>query len=170
MDSSDMQGTMQTVADMAQQGVQQGLLDPLRVAWEDIVRYFPSILGALVILVLGVLIAKGVEQLLVNVLKRINLDKIADQIQLSSVLARGGIRHKLSQLIGALTYWVIMLAFIMAGLNALNLPVAAELVQKVVLFLPRVVEALFILILGVFAAAFLSTTVREAANNAGVLQ
>ena len=170
MDSSDMQGTMQTVADMAQQGVQQGLLDPLRVAWEDIIRYFPSILGALIILLVGALIAKGVEQLLVNVLKRINLDKIADQIQLSSVLARGGIRHKLSQLIGALTYWVIMLAFIMAGLNALNLPVAAELVEKVVLFLPRVVEALFILILGVFAAAFLSTTVREAANNAGVLQ
>ena len=128
MDSSNMQGAMQTMANMAQQGVQQGVVDPLRAAWENIVRYFPSILGALVILLIGVLIAKGVEQLLVTVLKKIGLDKIADQIQLSSVLARGGIRHKLSQLIAALTYWVIMLAFIMAGLNALNLPVAAELV------------------------------------------
>ena len=166
MDSGNMQGTMQQVADMAQQGV----LDPLRAAGYDIVRYLPSILGALIILLIGVLIAKTAEQLIVTVLRRVGLDKLADQIQLSSVLARGGIRHKLSDLIGALSYWVIMLAFITAGLNALSLPVAAELVQKVVLFLPRVVEALFILILGVFAAAFLSATVREAASNAGILQ
>ena len=161
-----MQMGMQRVTDMAQQGV----MDPLLAAWGDIVRYFPSILGAIIILLIGVLIAKSVEQLIGKGLKRIGFDKFADQIQLSSTLARGGIRQKLSEIIGALTYWVIMLAFITAGLNALDLPVAAELVQKVVLFLPKVVEALFILILGVFAAAFLSTTVREAANNAGILQ
>jgi len=161
-----MQMGMQRVTDLAQQGV----MDPLLAAWGDIVRYFPSILGAIVILLIGVLIAKSVEQLIAKGLKRIGFDKFADQIQLSSTLARGGIRQKLSEIIGALTYWVIMLAFITAGLNALDLPVAAELVQKVVLFLPKVVEALFILILGVFAAAFLSTTVREAANNAGILQ
>jgi len=161
-----MQMGMQRVADLAQQGV----VDPLMTAWGDIVRYFPSIIGAAIILLIGVLIAKAVEQLISKGLKRIGFDKFADQIQLSSVLSRGGIRQKLSDIIGALTYWVIMLAFITAGLNALNLPVAAELVQKVVLFLPKVVEALLILIVGVFAAAFLATTVREAANNAGILQ
>jgi len=161
-----MQLGMQRVADLAQQGV----VDPLMTAWGDIVRYFPSIIGAAIILLIGVLIAKAVEQLISKGLKRIGFDKFADQIQLSSVLSRGGIRQKLSDIIGALTYWVIMLAFITAGLNALNLPVAAELVQKVVLFLPKVVEALLILIVGVFAAAFLATTVREAANNAGILQ
>lgn len=161
-----MQMGMQRVADLAQQGI----VDPLLTAWGDIVRYFPSIIGAAIILLIGVLIAKAVEQLISKGLKRIGLDKFADQIQLSSVLSRGGIRQKLSDIIGALTYWVIMLAFITAGLNALDLPVAAELVQKVVLFLPKVVEALLILIVGVFAAAFLATTVREAANNAGILQ
>jgi len=161
-----MQMGMQRVADLAQQGV----VDPLMTAWGDIVRYFPSIIGAAIILLIGVLIAKAVEQLISKGLKRIGFDKFADQIQLSSVLSRGGIRQKLSDIIGALTYWVIMLAFITAGLNALDLPVAAELVQKVVLFLPKVVEALLILIVGVFAAAFLATTVREAANNAGILQ
>lgn len=161
---------METVASMAQQGFQQGLVDPLQVAWANIVNYFPSLLGAVLILLIGALIAKVVEGLLVKLLKRVALDKLADQIQLSDVLARGGIRHKLSGIIGALAYWVIMLSFITAGLNALDLPIAADLVQKVVLFLPRVVEALFILILGVFVAAFLATTVREAANNAGILQ
>ena len=170
MDTTTAPSSMQTVASMAQQGFQQGVWDPLQMAWANVVNYFPSLLGALLILLIGALIAKVVEGLLVGLLKRVAIDKLADQIQLSAVLAKGGIRHKLSGIIGALSYWVIMLSFITAGLNALNLPVAAELVQKVVLFLPRVVEALFILILGVFVAAFLATTVREAANNAGILQ
>ena len=161
---------METVASMAREGFQQGVWHPLQAAWANIVNYFPSLLGAVLILLIGALIAKVLEDGLVKILKRVALDKLADQIQLSDVLARGGIRHKLSGIIGALAYWVIMLSFITAGLNALDLPVAADLVQKVVLFLPRVVEALFILILGVFVAAFLATTVREAANNAGILQ
>ena len=61
-----------------------------------------------------------------------------------------------------------MLAFVMTALNALNLTVAAELFQNTVAFLPNVVAAVFILIVGVFAAAFLSTTVRTAASNAGL--
>jgi hypothetical protein len=168
------QGTTQSGVDRAVQTVtdwgQRGVIDPLRDAWEVVRTYFPSILGALLILLVGVVIAKALEQFVVNVLKRARLDKLADQIQLTSVLAKGGIRQKVSEIIGALTYWVVMLAFITAGLNALNLPVAAGLVQEIVAFLPRVVEALLILILGVFAAGFLSSTVREAANNAGILQ
>lgn len=164
------QSGLQNMADLAQQWAQQGVGNPITAAWWDIVGSFPSILGALLILLIGVVIAKAAEQAVVKLLRYLKLDKISDQIQLTSTLARGGFKQKLSEIIGALTYWVIMLAFITAGLNALNLPVAAELVQKVVLFLPKVVEALFILILGVFAAAFLSATVREAANNAGILQ
>jgi hypothetical protein len=54
--------------------------------------------------------------------------------------------------------------------NALQLTVAAELFQTVVSYLPNVIAAVFILVLGIFAAAFLSSTVRTAASNAGILQ
>jgi small-conductance mechanosensitive channel len=169
MDQGTQSG-LQNMADVLQQWFQRGAVDPITAAWWDIVGSLPSILGAVVILLIGLIFSKAVEQGISKGLKRIGFDKFADQIQLTSTLARGGIRQKLSDILGALAYWVIMLAFITAGLNALNLPVAAELVQKVVLFLPKVVEALLILIVGVFAAAFLSSTVREAANNAGILQ
>jgi hypothetical protein len=58
----------------------------------------------------------------------------------------------------------------MVVFNALQLTVAAELFQSVVTFLPNVIAAVFILIIGMFAAAFLASTVRTAAGNAGVLQ
>ena len=150
--------------------VQALVIAPLQAAVRQLMAFVPTILGALVILLVGGLIAKGIEQLIVRALKMVTLDKIADQIQLSAVLAKGGIRRKLSELIGAIIYWIVMLAFVMTALNALNLTVAAELFQKIVEFLPNVIASVFILIVGVFASAFLATTVRTAASNSGIVQ
>ena len=150
--------------------VWQLVVEPLRAALNTLWGYAPAILGAMLILLVGTVIAKLIEGVIIRVLKMITLDKIADQIQLSSVLAKGGIRRKLSELISAIIYWIVMLAFVMTALNALNLTVAAELFQTVVAFLPNVIAAVFILIIGVFASAFLATTVRTAASNAGILQ
>ena len=150
--------------------VQRLVVAPLQTAANQLMSFVPTILGALLILLVGGFIAKAIEQLIIRVLKLITLDKIADQIQLSTILSRGGIRRKLSELIGAVVYWIVMLAFVMTALNALNLTVAAELFQQVVSFLPNVIAAVFILIVGVFASAFLATTVRTAASNAGVVQ
>ena len=149
---------------------QQLVIAPLQSAVNQLLTYAPSILGALVILLIGGIIAKLIEQLIVRGLKLITLDKIAEQLQISAILMRGGIRRKLSELIGAIIYWLIMLAFVMTALNALNLTVAAELFQQIVGFLPNVIAAVFILIVGAFAAAFLSATVRTAASNSGILQ
>lgn len=157
---------MQTGMDI----VQQFVVAPLQAAVQQLMTFVPVILGALLVLLAGGLIAKLIEQLLVRVLRTITLDKIADQIQLSNLLSKGGIRRKLSELIGAIVYWIVILAFVMTALNALNLTVAAELFQHIVSFLPNVVAAVFILIVGVFAAAFLATTVRTAASNSGVTQ
>ena len=150
--------------------VQDFVIAPLQAALNQLSAYVPSILGALVILLIGGVIAKLLEQLIVQGLKLIALDKIADQIQISAMLARGGIRRRLSELVGAIIYWMVMLAFVMTALNALNLTVAAELFQSIVAFLPNVIAAVFILIVGVFAAAFLAATVRTAASNSGILQ
>ena len=157
---------METGANWLQEVVVMPLQNAFNVFWS----FAPSILSAIVILAIGVVIAKLIENVIVRVLKMLTLDKIADQVQLSSVLTKGGIRRKISELIGALVYWVIVLAFVMAALDALNLTVAAELLQSVVSFLPSVIAALFILIIGIFAAAFLSATIRTAASNAGIVQ
>jgi hypothetical protein len=146
------------------------LVEPLRAAANTAMTYVPSIAGALAIFLVGWLVAMGIERAILEVLKVLTLDKLAEKAQISGILAKGGIRGKLSELIARIAYWIVMLAFVMASLDALNLTVAAELLQSVVAFLPQVVAALFILVIGIFAAAFLGTTVRTAASNAGILQ
>jgi len=146
------------------------LVQPIQSLLTQVMGFLPSFLGALLILLVGWVIAKTIEGVVVNVLKAIQLDKLADRIQLSDVLSKGGIKHKLSELIGVIIYWLVTLAVVIAALNALQLTIAAQLLEQVVTFLPNVVASIFILVVGILAAAFVSTTVRTAAGNAGVSQ
>src|SRR3989338_4518219 len=92
----------------------------LVMAYNQVMPYVPTILGALLILFVGSFIAKLVEEFIVKVVKILTIDKLADSIQLSDALSQGGIRRKLSELIGAIVYWIVILAFVMTALNALN--------------------------------------------------
>lgn len=146
------------------------LVQPIQSLLTQVMGFLPSFLGALLILLVGWVIAKTIEGVVGNVLKAIQLDKLADRIQLSDVLTKGGIKQKLSELIGAIIYWLVILAVVIAALNALQLTIAAQLLEQVVVFLPNVVASIFILVVGILSAAFVSTTVRTAAGNAGVSQ
>ena len=147
---------------------QMVLVQPVQTFFSQLLGYLPSVLGALLILLVGWAIAKGIEGVVVKLLKTVKLDKLADTVQLSAVLSKGGIKRKLSELIGIIIYWLVTLVVLIATLNALQLTVAAQLLEQVVSFLPNVVAAIFILIVGIVTSAFLSTAIRTAASNAGV--
>lgn len=147
---------------------QMVLVQPVQAFFSQLLGFLPNVLGALLILLVGWAVAKGIEGGIVQLLKTAKLDKLADKIQLSEVLNKGGIKRKLSELIGVIIYWLVTLVVLIATLNALQLTVAAQLLEQVVAFLPNVVAAIFMLVVGIVAGAFLSTTVRTAASNAGV--
>jgi len=146
------------------------LWQPMQNCFNQLMMFIPSLLGALLILALGWAAAKLIEGVVVKLLKAFKLDKLAEQIQFSNVLAKGGIKRKFSELVGVIIYWLIMLAVLVTALNALQLTTAAQLLEQVFAFLPNVVAASFLLVVGLFAGAFLSTTVRTAASNSGISQ
>jgi hypothetical protein len=103
-------------------------------------------------------------------LKAVKLDSISEKIELAKLLEKGGINLTLSDLIGSLCYWIGILVTFMVGINAAGLTIAAELLNKVVLYVPNVIAARFILILGMFVATLLKGITQTAANNAGLSQ
>src|SRR3989338_279481 len=144
------------------------LIQPVQVFFSQLMGFLPDVLGALFILLVGWAVAKGVEGVIVKLLKTAKLDKLADKVQLTEVLSKGGIKRKLSEVIGVIIYWLVTLVVLIATLNALQLTVAAQLLEHIVAFLPNVVAAIFILVAGIVTGAFLASTVRTAASNAGV--
>lgn len=143
------------------------VVDPVKAMGVKIWSYVPSVAGAIIILVVGWLIAKLIEAVVARVLKAIRLDAASDKAGISNILAQGDIKLTLSEIIGAVVYWLVILVVVATALNALNLTIAAELISRLVGYVPNILGAIFILILGSFLANFVGTLVRTTASNAG---
>jgi len=142
--------------------------DPVKAMLIKIWGYIPTLVGAIVILAVGWMIAKLIEALLVRVLKSARLDAASDSAGITNVLAQGDIKMTVSELIGALVYWLVIMIVIVTALNALNLTIAADLLSRLVEYVPNIIAAVFVLIFGSFLASFVSAIVRTAASNAGI--
>ena len=146
------------------------LLEPARAVLCQIGQFLVNILLVLIILVVGWLISKVIRSVVTKGLRAIKLDELSDRIELDAVLEKGGITYSLSELLGVICYWLALLVTFMVAVNSVGLTIAAELLNKVVLYIPNVIAAIFILILGMFIATLLKNIVQTAANNAGVSQ
>ena len=144
------------------------LLEPARVVLAQIGQFLVSILLFLVVLLIGWLIAKLIKTLVIKGLRVVKLDDFSDRIELDGLLAKGGIGYSLSELIGVICYWLAMLVTFMVAINAVGLTIAADLLNKVVLYIPNIIVALFILIVGMFGATLVRNIIQATANNAGL--
>jgi hypothetical protein len=133
-------------------------------------QFLVSILLVLIILIIGWLISKLIKAIVTKGLRALKLDQLSDSIELDKLLEKGGISYSLSELIGVICYWLALLVTFMVAINAIGLTVAADLLKQVVAYIPNVIAAVFILILGMFVATLLRNIVQTAANNAGLSQ
>jgi len=146
------------------------LLEPAKTVISQISQFLINVLLVIVILIIGWVIAKIIKTLVTRILRAIKLDQLSDRIDLDNILAKGGISYSLSELIGVICYWLALLITFVVAVNAIGLTVAADLLNRIVLYVPNIIAAIFILILGMFVATLLSNIVKTAANNAGVSQ
>jgi len=144
------------------------LLEPARAVLAQISQFLVSALLVIVILIIGWLISKAIKAIVSKALKLVKLDNLSSRIELDKVLGKGGITYTFSELIGVICYWLGILVTTMVAINAVGLTIAADLLNKVVLYIPHVIAAVFITILGMFAATLLKNIIVTAANNAGL--
>jgi len=132
--------------------------------------FFLKLLAAIVIFVIGWLVAKLIKAVVVKILKVLRVDTVAEQLKIADFLSKGGVKYTLSEIVGVLIYWVFMLGVLISSLNMLELTGMSNLLDRILLYVPSVIGAMVILIGGIFIATFVSTIVRTAAANAGLVQ
>jgi hypothetical protein len=146
------------------------LVEPAKNVIFQIGQFLVNVLLVIVILIGGWVISKLIRTLVIRALRTIRIDQISSRIELDDLLAKGGINYSLSELIGVICYWLALLVTFVVAINALGLTIAADLLNRVVLYIPNIIAAIFILILGMFVATLLRNIVQTAANNAGISQ
>ncbi|MFA5388142.1 MAG: hypothetical protein WC312_00105 [Candidatus Omnitrophota bacterium] len=146
------------------------VIEPVKAMLVRAATFLPTLIGILVILVVGWIIAAVLKNVVVKLLKMIQFDTASEKSGLADVLRRGGIKNTLSELMGGLVYWIVMLLVFMTALNALGMTVVASLLDKVILYIPNVIAAIFIISLGIFFASIVGSIVMTASMNAGIKQ
>ena len=143
----------------------QILLESSQQFLNEIARAVPQIIGAILILLIGWLIAKLVKRIFVKFMKLVKLNWLTEKSGIEKFLKEGGVKITAVDLLGSLVYWIIMLIVIMSTLNTLQLTSAKELFNQIILYIPNIIVSILILLLGLYAAKFVSQAIVVALKN-----
>ena len=144
------------------------ILDSLQSSWFQIAAYFPRVLTAVVLLILGWLIARTVQRVVVRLLRLARLEAAAEQTGVDDFLVRGGVRFTVVTLIGEIFYWGLILIFAVAVFNLIGLTMSPESVARLTSYVPNVMAALVVLIVGSLGARLIRGLVVAYLGNVGV--
>ena len=129
--------------------------------------FLPNLMAMLVILVLGFGISWVLRRVLVRLLDLFHFDRWSDRMGLTAVLRRENLWPKPSLAVGAIAFWASLACFAMMALSVLKLEAIRLLVSQAVLYLPRMVSAVLLVLLGYLVTGFVSRAVLIAAVNSG---
>lgn len=160
---------MQTIADWG-----TAIYTSLAGALALFFTFIPKLVGFLVILLIGWLVATAIAKALTLVLRKVGFDRIADRIGLTRLERQMNVQMDAAGILGRVVYWFVFLIFLVPAVNALGLTTVSDLIGRIVGYLPNVFVAILVLFLGTLAATFVSDLIRGAAastriGSAGVL-
>ncbi len=133
-----------------------------------ILGYLPTLLGAMIILIVGWIIAKIIKRLIEALLGAVRFDTLADKAGVTGILKKGNLKITASEVVSGLVYWLVIIMVLVMVVNALGLPKASDVLASLFAYVPKVIGALFVLVVAMFLASFVSSIIRTAAGNANL--
>ncbi|MCY4320973.1 MAG: mechanosensitive ion channel [Bdellovibrionaceae bacterium] len=138
---------------------EDNLRNPFENIWATFVEYTPNLLGTVLLLLVGYLVSKLFAGFFIRILKTIGIDKISEKINLHKSLENIGIKLKISELFGAVFFWLVMLVFIISAVETLNLGKISDTIDVFLRYLPNIIGAGLILVLGLMVAQFFKNVI-----------
>ena len=138
------------------------LTESVQDLWIGVVNYFPKIIIAVLIVVIGWIIGAFLAKVVSQVLRIVKLDDGLKAAGIDEIVSRTGLNLNSGKFVGALVKWFVIVAFLVAAFNVLGLTEVNNFLQGVVLtYLPQVIAAVIILLLsGVIGEAVRRAVVR----------
>jgi len=141
--------------------------DRLESSFASIVAFLPQLLAAIVILVVGYLVAKLVEKATDTILEKLRFDEALERGGIRSALQRTGTRLDPSSMLARLVFWTIMLVAILMAANALGLTAVAAMFERLVAYIPNVIVAVLIIVAGMLIGEFVKDLIAASMGSVG---
>jgi small-conductance mechanosensitive channel len=135
---------------------------------DQVVVGFSKLFGALMLLLIGWIIARLITRLLGKLLGRIGGNQLSDKLNEIPSLQKAGIKLDLVLIIKKFLYWLIMLVFFISAADVMGLGMISDKLNQLIDYLPQVFTALLILVGGFYLADQLRNLIGSAAKSMGI--
>ncbi len=128
----------------------------------------PKLFMALLILVVGRIIAGFFRKLVRRVLSLAGIDRLAERLNDIDLVQRTGVRIALSGVVGQMVFYLLMLAFVIFATDVLGIPAITDMVRDLIDYLPALFSAFVLFLLGLFLADMVRGIVQTACQSMGI--
>lgn len=143
------------------------LITSLAAAMAMFFAAIPRVVGFVIIVALGWLIANLLRKALVAVLHAIKFDALGERAGFTGFVRKMGVNQDASSFVALIGEWFVKLIILVVAFDALGLPAVSDVLRQLLLWLPNLVVGLVVLIIGGIAANALSSLVRGATAESG---
>lgn len=131
-------------------------LSTLQTFWSEIAIFFPKLMAALLLFLLGWLLAKLAKSAVQRLLNLLHFGQMAERSGLEALALSGGVQLSLAGIISEVVYWLLLLVVAVSVTNSLGLQAVSDLLNRAVLYLPNVLIAIVVLVFGTLLARFVN--------------
>lgn len=144
------------------------MLEPLRALLREVGAFMPRLALALGVLFIGWLVAKAFRFSVVKALRALNFHVLSERAGIDGFLQQGGTEKDTTELFGWIAYALAILASLIIAFNSLGLTQVTDLLGKVLLFVPRLLVALLVVVFGSYFARFAGNAVQSYCRSAEI--
>lgn len=126
----------------------------------QVAAFLPRLAAAALVIIIGVLLARAVRSLLIGSLRHLKLSKNLENTPFGQFLHNAEIKHTAEVTLSNIVYWILLLFVAYTGVTVLGLDTASTILNRILLYIPRVFSALLILIFGVLLAGIAEAFVK----------
>jgi hypothetical protein len=131
-------------------------------------EFLPQLVMALVVVLIGYLIAKVARFLVERGLRAMNLNVLTERAGTDNFLAQAGFGGDTCTLFGLLAFWLVLLESLVEAFKSLGLTYITDLLHRIVLFTPNLLIAMLVVIFGSYCARFVGNAVENFCREAEV--
>ena len=139
---------------------------------EELLKSFlaviPNLMGALAILIIGLIVARLIAKILRRFLKTIGVDKLAERLNEIEIVHKSNIKVVPSVLLSKVLYYFLLFIFIIAATDVLNMPIISNLMGDILNYIPVLISALVVFVIGLVASDMLKNIVKTACESLAI--
>lgn len=139
-------------------------VDVTQDLWGRIALFLPDLFAGILVLIIGLVLSSVLSSVVRRIVQYTQLDKLSDESETTKRLKAAGIEFSPSGLVGFVVKWFFIVVTLIAVADILSLDQVTVFLNQIILYIPNVVAAILILVVGVVVGDVLQRAVKASAG------